>query len=166
MPKIFQLTKAGKLIDGIFRGDTINTPSMLCVEDLLSALDWADSVGGLPGLVARSEANLQAVKAFVDSSDWCDFLCADPANLSSTSICLKISDADIMALPAEEQSAFAKAMTAKLAEAGVAYDIGGYRTAPPGLRVWGGPTVEAEDMAALMPWLDWAFGEVRAEQKK
>ena len=166
MPKIFQLTKAGKLIDGIFRGDTINTPSMLCVEDLLSALDWADSVGGLPGLVARSEANLQAVKAFVERSDWCDFLCANPANLSSTSICLKISDADIMAMPAEEQSAFAKAMTVKLADAGVAYDIGGYRTAPPGLRVWGGPTVEAEDMAALMPWLDWAFGEVRAEQKK
>ena len=110
---------------------------MLCVEDLLSALDWADYVGGLPGLVARSEANLQAVKAFVESSDWCDFLCADPANLSSTSICLKISDADIMALPAEEQSAFAKAMTVKLADAGVAYDIGGYRTAPPGLRVWG-----------------------------
>jgi phosphoserine aminotransferase len=165
MPKIFQLTKGGKLIEGIFRGDTINTPSMLCVEDLLSALNWADSVGGLDGLIARSEANLQAVRDFVESAAWCDFLCADLANLSSTSICLKISDAAVRALPAEQQSAFAKAITTKLAGAGVAFDIGGYRTAPPGLRVWGGPTVDASDMAALMPWLDWAFNEVRAELK-
>ena len=129
MPKIFQLTKGGKLIEGIFRGDTINTPSMLCVEDLLSALNWADSVGGLDGLIARSEANLQAVRDFVESAAWCDFLCADLANLSSTSICLKISDAAVRALPAEQQSAFAKAITTKLAGAGVAFDIGGYRTA-------------------------------------
>ena len=165
MPKIFQLTKGGKLIEGIFRGETINTPSLLCVEDLLSALNWADSVGGLNGLIARSEANLQAVRDFVESTAWCDFLCADPANLSSTSICLKISDAAVQALPAEHQSAFAKAITTKLAAAGVAFDIGGYRTAPPGLRVWGGPTVDASDMTALMPWLDWAFNEVRAELK-
>ena len=165
LPKIFQLTKGGKLIEGIFRGDTINTPSLLCVEDLLSALDWADDIGGLSALIARSKANLQVVKTFVDSVDWCDFLCADPANLSSTSICLKIVDKAVTALPAEAQSAFAKAMTTKLAGAGIAYDIGGYRTAPPGLRVWGGPTVDSEDMAALMPWLDWAFNEVRAELK-
>lgn len=165
LPKIFQLTKGGKLIEGIFRGDTINTPSLLCVEDLLSALDWADKCGGLAGLIARSTANLEAVKGFVECSDWCDFLCSDPANLSSTSICLKIVDEAVAALPAEDQSAFAKAMTTKLAGAGIAYDIGGYRTAPPGLRVWGGPTVDPEDMAALMPWLDWAFNEVRAELK-
>jgi phosphoserine aminotransferase len=165
MPKIFQLTKGGKLIEGIFRGDTINTPSLLCVEDLLSALDWADDIGGLAALIARSKANLQAVKTFVDSADWCDFLCADPSNLSSTSICLKIVDKAVNALPAESQSAFAKVMQTKLEGAGIAYDIGGYRTAPPGLRVWGGPTVDPEDMAALMPWLDWAFNEVRAELK-
>jgi phosphoserine aminotransferase len=165
LPKIFQLTKSGKLIEGIFRGDTINTPSLLCVEDLLSALDWADDIGGLAALIARSKANLQAVKTFVDSADWCDFLCADPANLSSTSICLKIVDKAVTALPAESQSAFAKVMQTKLEGAGIAYDIGGYRTAPPGLRVWGGPTVDPEDMAALMPWLDWAFNEVRAELK-
>jgi phosphoserine aminotransferase len=119
----------------------------------------------LDGLIARSEANLQAVRDFVESAAWCDFLCADPANLSSTSICLKISDAAVRALPAEQQSAFAKAISTKLADAGVAFDIGGYRAAPPGLRVWGGPTVDASDMTALMPWLDWAFNEVRAELK-
>ena len=161
LPKIFQLTKGGKLIDGIFRGDTINTPSLLCVEDLHAALDWAEAQGGLDGLIKRSEANLNVVKDFVAASDWCGFLCRDEANLSSTSICLKRVHPEVTAMDADEQAAFAKQMVALLADEQVAFDIGAYRTAPAGLRLWGGPTVDADDMAALMPWLDWAFEMAR-----
>lgn len=161
MPKIFQLTKGGKLIDGIFRGDTINTPSLLCVEDLHAALDWAEAQGGLTGLIKRSEANLKVVQEFVAASDWCGFLCQDEANLSSTSICLKLVHPEVTAMDIEAQAALAKQLVALLAAEGVAFDIGAYRTAPAGLRLWGGPTVDAEDMAALMPWLDWAFENAR-----
>ena len=161
LPKIFQLTKGGKLIDGIFRGDTINTPSLLCVEDLHAALDWAEAQGGLNGLIKRSEANLKVVQDFVAASDWCGFLCSDAAHLSSTSICLKLVHPDVIMMDAEAQSAFAKQMVTLLAEQEVAFDIGAYRTAPAGLRLWGGPTVDADDMAALMPWLDWAFENAR-----
>ena len=161
VPKIFQLTKGGKLVEEIFRGDTINTPSLLCVEDLHAALDWAEKQGGLSGLISRSEANLSVVQNFVARSDWCGFLCSDAANLSSTSICLKLAHPDVVALRADEQAALAKQMAAMLAEEGVAYDIGAYRAAPAGLRIWGGPTVDTEDMAALMPWLDWAFEHAR-----
>ena len=157
VPKIFQLTKGGKLIEGIFRGQTINTPSLLCVEDLHAALDWAVLQGGLPGMISRSVANLNVVREFVAGSEWCGFLCKDSANLSSTSICLKLVHPDITAMSGDKKAVFAKHMVAVLADEGVAYDIGAYRTAPVGLRLWGGPTVDAEDMAALMPWLDWAF---------
>ncbi len=162
IPKIFQLTKKGKLIEGIFRGDTINTPSMLCVEDLLSALDWADSCGGLDGLIKRSEDNLAVVRDFVKTHDWIDFLCADDVNLSSTSICLRLSAPEIIAQSLDRQAAFAKKMVGLLAGEGAAYDISAYRTAPPGLRLWGGPTVEADDMRALMPWIDWAYQTARS----
>ncbi|MGB0207299.1 MAG: phosphoserine transaminase [Candidatus Puniceispirillaceae bacterium] len=163
LPKIFQLTKAGKLIEGIFRGDTINTPSLLCIEDLHVALDWADRLGGLEALIARSTANLEVVQAFVAESDWCGFLCAEDAHLSSTSICLKITHPDILAADSETQTAFAKNIVNLLADEQVAFDIGAYRNAPAGLRLWGGPTVEPDDMRALMPWLDWAFSQTRLQ---
>ena len=162
LPKIFRLTKGGKLIEGIFRGETINTPSMLCVEDYLDALLWAKSLGGLPALIARSEANLAAVAEWAAQSNWADFLASDPATRSSTSICLKITDPWFAALPAEAQAGVPKAIAKLLEDEGVAYDINGYRDAPPGLRLWGGATVEAADMAALLPWLDWAYAEVKA----
>ncbi len=164
LPKIFQLTKGGKLVEGIFHGDTLNTPSLLCVEDLHAALDWAEAQGGLSGLISRSAANLSVVQDFVAGSDWCGFLCRDTANLSSTSICLKLVHPNVVVLSSEEQAASAKQIVAMLADEGVAYDIGAYRSAPAGLRLWGGPTVDAEDMAALMPWLDWAFEHVRKQQ--
>ena len=163
LPKIFQLTKQGKLIEGIFKGDTINTPSLLCIEDLHVVLDWAENLGGLDALIARSQENLKVVQQFVSQSEWCGFLCQDSANLSSTSICLKIVHPDIQNADAELQAAIAKKMVTLLADEGVAFDIGAYRTAPAGLRLWGGPTVETEDMQALMPWLDWAFSEARKE---
>ena len=163
LPKIFQLTKQGKLIEGIFKGDTINTPSLLCIEDLHVVLDWAENLGGLDALIARSQKNLEVVQQFVSQSEWCGFLCQDSANLSSTSICLKIVHPDIQNADAELQAAIAKKMVTLLADEGVAFDIGAYRTAPAGLRLWGGPTVETEDMQALMPWLDWAFSEARKE---
>ncbi len=152
LPKIFRLTKGGKLIEGIFKGATINTPSMLAVEDYLFALDWARSVGGLPGLIARADANTAAIADFVDNHDWIDFLADDPATRSTTSVCLKFTDARI-----SDGAAFAKAVAARLESQGVAFDIGAYRDAPPGLRIWCGGTVETADVAALMPWLDWAF---------
>ena len=161
VPKIFQLTKGGKLVEGIFQGDTINTPSLLCVEDLHAALDWAEAQGGLSGLINRSEANLAVVQNFVAESDWCEFLCSDEANLSSTSICLKLANPDVATLGADEQAALAKQIVTMLADEGIAHDIGAYRAAPAGLRLWGGPTVDSEDMAALMPWLDWAFEHAR-----
>ena len=162
LPKIFRLTKGGKLIEGVFRGETINTPSMLCVEDQLDTLKWAEGLGGLPALIARSEANLAAVAEWAAQSNWADFLASDPATRSSTSICLKITDPWFAALPAEAQAGVPKAIAKLLEDEGVAYDINGYRDAPPGLRLWGGATVEAADMAALLPWLDWAYAEVKA----
>ncbi len=152
LPKIFRLTKGGKLIEGIFTGATINTPSMLAVEDYLFALDWARSVGGLEGLIARADANTAEVTKFVEATDWIDFLAEDPATRSNTSVCLKFTDARIT-----DGAVFAKAVAKRLEAEGVALDIGAYRDAPAGLRIWCGGTVEASDVAALMPWLDWAF---------
>ena len=152
LPKIFRLTKGGKLIEGIFTGATINTPSMLCVEDYLFALDWARSVGGLTGLMARANANTKAVADFVELHDWIDFLAQDPATLSNTSVCLKFTDDRIA-----DGAGFAKAVAKRLEAEGVAYDIGAYRDAPAGLRIWCGATVETSDIAALMPWIEWAF---------
>jgi phosphoserine aminotransferase len=159
LPKIFRLTKGGKLIDGIFRGETINTPSMLCVEDYLVALDWAQKQGGLKGLVARADANTAEVSKFVAAHDWIEFLASDPAIRSTTSVCVKFNDARI-----KDGAAFAKAVAKRLENEGVALDIGAYRDAPAGLRIWCGGTIEASDVAALMPWLDWAFNAEIAAQ--
>jgi phosphoserine aminotransferase len=163
LPKIFRLTKGGKLIDGIFVGETINTPSMLCVEDALDGLRWAESVGGLAGLKARSEANLAAVAAWVAASDWAAFLAEDPATISNTSICLKIVAPWFTALAPDGQAAAAKKLASLLEKEKAALDIGAYRDAPPGLRIWGGATVETADIEALLPWLDWAAEQVRSE---
>jgi phosphoserine aminotransferase len=157
LPKIFRMTKGGKLIDGIFKGETINTPSMLCIEDYLDALNWAKSIGGLDALMARANANFATIQAHADQSGWLANLAIDPATRSNTSVCLTISDPVVTALPADEQAAFAKGMVSLLDKQGVAFDIGAYRDAPPGLRVWAGATVEKSDLEALMPWLDWAF---------
>ena len=161
LPKLFRLKKNGKLISGIFEGSTINTPSLLCVEDALDGLRWVDSIGGAGGLTARSEKNLEAVSAWVDRSEWVDFLAADPATRSCTSICLKIVDPWFAAQGVEEQTVIEKRLVAMLAEEGAAWDIGSYAAAPPGLRIWGGGTVETSDLEALFPWLDWAFEETR-----
>ena len=152
LPKIFRLTKGGKLIEGIFQGATINTPSMLAVEDYLFALDWARAQGGLAGMMARADANAQVLHDFVATRDWIANLAADPATRSNTSVCLKFTDARIT-----DGAGFAKAVAKRLEDAGAAYDIGAYRDAPPGLRIWCGSTVEAADIQALVPWLDWAF---------
>lgn len=152
LPKIFRLTKAGKLIEGIFEGATINTPSMLAVEDYLLALDWARSVGGLTGLIARADANAQAIWAFCDTRNWMANLAQDPATRSNTSVCVKFTDPRIT-----DGAAFAKAVAKRLEAQDVALDIGAYRDAPPGLRIWCGGTVETADIAAMLPWLDWAF---------
>ena len=162
LPKIFRLTKNGKLNEDIFLGATINTPSMLCVEDAIDSLAWAQEVGGLPALIARAEANLETVADWVAGRDWVEFLAEDPATRSCTSICLKIADPWFQALDPGEQVATAKRIAALLADAGAGYDLGSHRDAPPGLRLWGGATVANEDLAALLPWLDWAHGEVRA----
>ncbi len=161
LPKLFRLTKQGKLISGIFEGSTINTPSLLCVEDALDGIRWVESIGGATGLAERSSGNLAAVSAWVEKSDWADFLAADPATRSSTSICLKIIDPWFTSKSLEEQAATEKSMVALLAEEGAAFDIGSYAAAPPGLRIWGGGTVESADLEALFPWLDWAFEETR-----
>eukprot|EP01037_Dinobryon_pediforme_P013771 gene13771-13889_t len=163
LPKIFRLTKGGKLIAGIFEGETINTPSMLCVEDYIDALDWAKSIGGLQGLIARADANLAAIAAWVAETPWVDFLAKDPATRSNTSVCLKVVDPVITALPAEAQAAFAKALAGALEKEKVAFDIGAYRDAPPGLRIWCGATVETADVAALTHWLDWSFAKAKAD---
>ncbi|MDZ5699169.1 phosphoserine transaminase [Chelativorans sp. M5D2P16] len=162
LPKIFRLTKGGKLNEGIFRGETINTPSMLCVEDYLDALTWAQSVGGLDGLIARADANFAAIDRFVEKSGWLAHLAEDPATRSNTSVCLTIVDQEVTKLDAEALAAFAKGIVSRLDKEGVAYDIGHYRDAPPGLRIWAGATVETSDLEALMPWLDWAFHEQKA----
>ncbi|MEO0922871.1 MAG: phosphoserine transaminase [Pseudomonadota bacterium] len=152
LPKIFRLTKGGKLIEGIFEGATINTPSMLAVEDYLLALEWARSVGGLNVLMARADANATAVNDFADKTPWLENLAADPANRSNTSVCLKFNDPRI-----KDGASFAKAVAERLEAEGVAFDIGAYRDAPPGLRIWCGGTVETSDIEALMPWIEWAF---------
>ena len=152
LPKIFRLTKGGKLIEDIFAGETINTPSMLAVEDYLVALAWGKSIGGLAGLMARADANAKAIFDFCDARDWIDNLAEDPATRSNTSVCLKFTDPRIT-----DGAAFAKAIAKRLEGEGVALDIGAYRDAPPGLRIWCGATVETADIAAMLPWLDWAF---------
>lgn len=166
MPKTFIMTKGGKLVEGIFMGETINTPSMLCVEDVLDALKWAEKIGGLKELVRRSEANLAAIGAWVSNTPWVDFLAETPVTRSCTSICLKITDPWYQSLDSESQAAAAKKMVALLESENVAYDIGAYRDAPPGLRIWGGATVETSDIEALLPWLDWAWGEVKSNMSK
>jgi phosphoserine aminotransferase len=166
MPKIFRMTKGGKLIDGIFVGETINTPSMLCVEDYLDALNWAKSVGGLKGMIGRADANTKALSDWVAKTPWIDFLAADPAIRSNTSVCLKVVDPTITALAADAQAAFAKALVAAVEKEGAGYDLGHYRDAPPGLRIWCGATVETADVAALTGWLDWAFAEAKASLAK
>lgn len=161
LPKIFAMSKSGKLIGGIFEGETINTPSMLCVEDALDGLKWAESVGGLPGLLARSRANLKVIEDWVAASDWAAFLAEDTATRSNTSICLKVKDPKFNALSAGDQAKHAKSIVSLLDKEGAAYDIGAYRDAPTGFRIWGGATVETSDLAALTPWLDWAYREIQ-----
>jgi len=163
LPKIFRLTKGGQLIEGIFKGETINTPSMLAVEDALDALKWAEGIGGAPALIGRSEANLALIADWVGRTPWADFLASQPATRSCTSICLKIVDSDVVALSRERQAGLVKAMVASLAKEGVAFDIAAYRDAPPGLRIWGGATIERTDLEALLPWLDWAYALTRPD---
>ncbi|NVK33254.1 MAG: phosphoserine transaminase [Rhodobacteraceae bacterium] len=162
MPKIFRLTKDGKLIEGIFKGETINTPSMLCVEDYLDALKWSKSVGGRNALLARADTNLQCLAKWVERTPWVAFLAEKPETVSNTSVCLKIVDPEVLALDDEAQSRFAKGVAALLEAEGVAYDIGSHRDAPAGLRIWTGATVEEADLAVLTQWLDWAFAVQKA----
>src|SRR6188768_590359 len=166
LPKIFRLTNNGKLIEGIFEGETINTPSMLCVEDYLDALTWAKSLGGLKALVARSDANAKVIADWAARTPWIDFLAKDPAIRSNTSVCLKVVDPEIQKLPADAQAAFVKNLGAMLEKEGVAYDIDAYRDAPAGLRIWCGATVEARDVEALTQWLDWAFAKAKESLAK
>jgi len=161
LPKLFRMTKNGKIDDALFKGSTINTPSMLCVEDAIDGLRWAESIGGLDELVRRSQANLQCLNAWVESSAWAAFLATEEAARSSTSICLKFIDPWYEALAEDVQRSKAKALVGLLEEEGVAHDIGSYRDAPPGLRIWGGSTVEQSDIEALLPWLDWGWSEVK-----
>ena len=163
MPKIFRMTKGGKIIEGIFQGETINTPSMLCVEDYIDALNWAKSIGGLDAMIARADASTKVLADWVAGSKWAAFLAKDAAIRSNTSVCLTVKDPDITALPADAQAAFAKKLAALLEKEKAAYDIGAYRDAPPGLRIWCGATVEAADVAVLTQWLDWAFATAKAE---
>lgn len=165
LPKIFRMTKGGKLIEGIFTGETINTPSMLCVEDYIDALLWAKSIGGLNGLMARADANAKVLFDFVEANDWIANLAKLPETRSNTSVCLTIVDKDVAALDADAQAAFAKAMVTALDKEGVAFDIGAYRDAPSGLRIWAGATIETADMQALMPWLTWAYQTQKAALK-
>ena len=166
MPKIFRLTKGGKLIEGIFEGETINTPSMLCVEDYIDALQWAKSFAGLEVLIARADANAKAIADWVDRTPWVDFLARVPETRSNTSVCLKVVDRAIAALSADGQAAFAKALAAFLEKEKVAFDIGSYRDAPAGLRIWCGTTIEADDVKALTQWLDYAFAVEKAKLAK
>jgi phosphoserine aminotransferase len=161
LPKIFRMTKGGKLNEGIFQGETINTPSMLCLEDYLDALDWAKSIGGLPALRARADANTKIIADWVKRARWIDFLAADPAVRSNTSVCLKVVDPAVNRLPADAQAAFVKGIAAALDKEGVAYDIDAYRDAPAGLRIWCGSTVERADLQALTLWLDWAYAKAK-----
>jgi phosphoserine aminotransferase len=163
LPKIFRMTNGGKVNLEIFEGSTINTPSMLCVEDYLDTLKWAASIGGLAELKRRADQNLQVLEDWVAKTAWVDFLAGDPAIRSNTSVCLKVVAPEITALSEEAQADFAKRLAALVEKEGVALDIGGYRDAPPGLRIWCGATVDADDLVALTPWLDWAFASLAAE---
>jgi phosphoserine aminotransferase len=162
LPKVFQMAKGGKLIEGIFKGDTINTPSLLAVEDALDGLRWAESIGGLPALIRRSEGNLAAIAAWVARSPWTGFLAEDPATRSCTSVCLKLTDPQFANVDAKLREGLVGRLVVLLESEGVAWDIGAYRDAPPGLRIWAGATVEQLDLEALFPWLDWAWDQVRA----
>jgi phosphoserine aminotransferase len=162
LPKIFRLTQGGKLIEGVFKGETINTPSMLAVEDAIDGLNWAEAIGGIDALIARSESNLAAIEAWAARTPWVGFLAAEKSIRSCTSVCLVIKDPAVAALDAEAKAAFSKKMVAALEAEKVAYDIDAYRDAPPGLRIWAGATVERADLEALFPWLDWAFAEAKA----
>lgn len=162
LPKIFRLTKNGKLDEKIFRGDTINTPSMLCVEDALDGLQWAETIGGLPALIARSQENLKVVTEWVEKTTWLDFLCKEEANRSNTAICLKITDPWFQQYPVDKQRQIIAQMAAILEKENAAYDIASYREAPPGLRIWGGATVESDSIRDLLPWLDWAYAQVKS----
>jgi phosphoserine aminotransferase len=166
LPKLFRMTKGGKLIEGLFEGETINTPSMLCVEDYLDALQWAKSIGGLSATVARSDANAKALSDWVAATAWIDHLAKNAGERSNTSVCLKVVDPAVTRLSGDDQAAFAKTLAGLLEKEGVAYDIAYYRDAPPGLRIWCGATVESRDIEALTPWLDWAFAEAKAALPK
>ncbi|MBZ5762810.1 phosphoserine transaminase [Rhizobium sp. VS19-DR104.2] len=166
LPKIFRMTSGGKLIEGIFTGETINTPSMLCVEDYIDALLWAKSLGGLKALIGRADANAKVIADFVAANDWIANLAVKPETASNTSVCLRIVDTDVSALDEDGQAAFAKGLVALLEKEAVAFDVGHYRDAPSGLRIWAGATIEASDMKALMPWLAWAFQTQKATLSK
>ena len=166
LPKIFRLTKGGKINEGIFTGETINTPSMLCVEDYLDTLAWAKSIGGLKALIARADSNTQVLADWVAKTPWVDFLATKAEVRSNTSVCLKVVDPAITSLSADAQAAFAKALSGLIEKEGAGLDLGYYRDAPPGLRIWCGATVEASDVEALVPWLDWAFAEAKAALPK
>ena len=161
VPRLFRLAERGRLNEGVFAGRTINTPSLLCIEDAIDALKWAQAAGGLPALIARSRANLAVIADWVAANPWVAFLAARESIRSSTSICLRLSEPAFAALPAEEQRGFVQRLAALLEEEGVAYDIVAHRHAPPGLRIWGGATVERDDLAALLPWIEWAYARVR-----
>jgi phosphoserine aminotransferase len=165
LPKIFRMTKDGKVNQGIFEGETINTPSMLCVEDALVALAWARSVGGAKGLSARTQENFKVIKEWVEKTPWIDFLATDPASRSPTSVCLKLGDPKLAAMSKDDQATFCKKIASMLEKEGVAFDINSYRDAPPGFRIWCGSTVEAKDVIALTAWLDWAFSLVNADKQ-
>jgi len=166
LPKLFRMTKAGKLDAAIFEGDTINTPSMLCVEDYLDALAWAESVGGLAGLLARADANAGVLFDWIERTPWVANLAVDRATWSNTGVCVTFTDPAVTALPAAEQAAFAKAVVGTLEKEGVGLDLGSYRDAPPGLRIWCGSTVEKADLEALVPWIEWAFADAKSKLKQ
>lgn len=162
LPKIFRLTKGGKLLAEVFEAATINTPSMLCIEDAIDAMEWGRSIGGLKAMQARADANFKVLSDWVGKTPWVEFLAREPATRSNTSVCFSIVDPAVTALDAEAQAGFAKAIVSRLDKAGAAYDIGAYKDAPSGLRIWAGPTVEASDLEQLVPWLDWAFASEKA----
>jgi phosphoserine aminotransferase len=161
LPKIFRLTKGGRINEGIFAGETVNTPSMLCVEDYIDTLQWAKSIGGLGAVMARADANAKVVADWVARTAWVEFLARDPATRSNTSVCLKVVDPQVTALAPDAQAAFATALAAAVEKEGAGYDLGHYRDAPPGLRIWCGATVEAADVEILTQWLDWAFARTK-----
>jgi phosphoserine aminotransferase len=166
LPKVFRMTSGGKLTEGLFAGETINTPSLLCVEDYLDALAWADSIGGLKALIARADANAACLAKWIARTEWVDFLARDPATRSNTSVCLVVVDLAVSALDAATQASFAKSLSDLLEAEAAAFDIAAYRDAPPGLRIWCGGTVETANLEALLPWLDWAFAEAKAGLRK